>query len=134
MKSVCIAAILIGATAPALADVQATFLGTATYATKAGCGKLKRLAAGTPRGLNSVPDTVDAKGHSSWEGGCTIDKIAERVAGKTWVVNLTCSEGAIENAKSTETWTKAADGSLLVKAAGSTTRYFACAVPAAKKK
>lgn len=114
------------------AEVQAPFLGASTYATKAGCMKLKKLAAGTPRNLNSVPDTLDAKGHSSWEGGCMIDKITERLAGKSWVVQLKCSEGAIENAKTTETWTKAPDGSILVKSSGGSTRFYACDVRGAK--
>lgn len=126
MKSLAVAALLIFTSVLALADVRATFLGSATYATRAGCVQLRTLAAGTPRNLNTVPETLDASGHRSWEGGCSIEKITERVAGKTWTVNLKCSEGAIENAKSTETWTKATDGSILVKAAGTTTRLYAC--------
>ena len=128
MKSAIVAAALVGIAAPAFADVQATFLGTATYATRAGCAKLKKLAAGTPRNLNTVPETLDAKGFLSWEGGCTISKINERVTGKTWTVQLKCSEGAEENVTSTETWTKAPDGSILVNDKGKATRFYACPV------
>jgi hypothetical protein len=102
------------------AEVRATFLGGSTFAT---------IATGTPRNLDTVPETLTATGYRSWEGGCTIDKISERLAGKTWRVTLRCSEGAEENVRSTETWTRASDGSILVAANRKTTRFVACPIP-----
>ena len=134
MKPVLVAAVLVCAANSAAADVQATFLGTATYATRAGCAKLKTLAAGTQRNLNTVPETLDAKGFMSWEGGCTIATINERVLGKAWTVQLKCSDGAEENVASIETWTKASDGSILVKDKGKSTRFFVCAAPSGIKR
>lgn len=126
-----IGALVAGATGSQAAE--ASFLGSNVYATPAGCAKLAKLAAGAPRNLNSVPETLTAKGYETWEGGCTIDKITTTAAGKSWRVAVSCSEGADEGIKSTETWTRAADGSILVNAQGKKTRFVVCTAHTSKK-
>lgn len=121
-------------TAAAGADVEAKFLGTATYSSAKGCAKLKALASGTPRNLNTVPETLTAKGYLGWEGGCAIERIQEQVKAKRWLVSLRCSEGAVENRRHRETWEKAPDGAILVSFKKQRERYVACpVVPALEK-
>ena len=122
-----LAAAAMTATATA-ADVEAKFLGTATYASAKGCEQLKALASGTPRNLNTVPETLTAKGYLGWEGGCTIERVQEQVKGKRWLVSLRCSEGAEENKRHKETWEKAPDGALLVSFKKKRERLVACPV------
>jgi hypothetical protein len=132
MRTVLVATILVSLSAPAAHAVEATFLGTGTYATPGDCSKVAKLATGAPRRLNSVPETLTARGYMSWEGGCTIEKVVPKVAGKSWTVSLSCSEGAIENAKSKETWVRNTDGSWLISGQYRKARLVACAIP--KKK
>jgi hypothetical protein len=111
----------------ASAETQARFLGGNTYVASAkSCAMLKKLATGTPRNLGSVPQTLDAKGYHSWEGGCTIAKITPRLPGISWTVNLVCSEGATENQKVTETWTRNRTNSLIVAFKGRRQTYTVC--------
>lgn len=118
-----------GFTAGAIAaDVEAKFLGAATYSSAKGCSQLKALASGTPRNLNTVPETLTAKGYLGWEGGCAIERIAEQVKGKRWTVSLRCSEGAVENQRHQETWEKAPDGAILISFKKNRERYVACPV------
>jgi hypothetical protein len=132
MRKLIVTLVLLISSAPCAFAAEATFLGKATYATSQGCAQVAQLAAGRQRNLNSVPETLTAKGYLSWEGGCRFDKITPIVANRSWVVTTSCSEGAEENVKSTETWTKAADGSIMVNAGGKKTRFVACAAPKAK--
>ena len=129
---------LVAAWAPdaAWADVDAGFLGATVYTTAADCPLQKKLVAGGPRNLNTVPETLSAKGYRSWEGGCTFTNIVERYKGRLWTVSMRCSEGATENLPRTEVWRKAADGSLTVTADKKPTVLIACAIekPTAKKK
>ncbi len=129
VRTLFLTAVLLAADTSAASAVEATFLGTSTYATPADCKKVAKLAAGAPRNLNSVPETLTAKGYQGWEGGCSIEKFVPKGAGKSWTVSLLCSEGSIENAKSTQTWTKGADGSLTVVAGREKTRFVACSAP-----
>jgi hypothetical protein len=105
---------------------EATFLGGATYTTAKDCRKLKALAAGGPRNIQTAPETLTAKGYLSWEGGCTIDKITAGKASNTWTVNLRCHEGAEENQLRTEVWTRQSDGSLMSAFKDEKTKYIAC--------
>ncbi len=120
----------------ALADVDAGFLGTTVYTTAADCPLYRAIAAGGPRNLNTVPETLSAKGYRSWEGGCRFTNIVERYKGRLWTVSMRCSEGATENLPRTEVWRKAADGSLTVTADKKPTVLIACTIekPTAKKK
>ncbi|MDX2257611.1 MAG: hypothetical protein NW205_01715 [Hyphomicrobiaceae bacterium] len=65
-----------------------------TYATADGCRKLQKLAAGTPRSVETVPETLDAEGFHGWEGGCRFTRIFEHEAGKVWIGLMFCVEGA----------------------------------------
>lgn len=134
LKAVALSVVVIAAASPSRADVEAKFLGAATYSTVKGCQKLKALAAGATRNLNTVPETLDAKGYHGWEGGCEIERIAEQVKGKRWLVALHCHEGAESN-RQHETWEKAPDGALLVTLNKKKLRYTQCpVVPAPQKK
>lgn len=110
------------------ADVEAKFLGAATYSSAKGCSQLKALASGTPRNLNTVPETLTAKGYLGWEGGCAIERIQEQVKAKRWTVSLRCSEGAVENQRHQEIWERAPDGALLISFKKKRERYVACPV------
>lgn len=125
---------LVATGSSALADVEAKFLGKSTYSTARGCQMLKALAAGATRNLNTVPQTLDATGYHSWEGGCEIERIAEQVKGKRWLVALHCHEGAASR-RQHETWERAPDGALLVTLDKKKYRYTQCpVVPAPGKK
>ena len=76
--------------------VTASFLGTATYATDSGCDKLKALAAGAPRNLNTVPETLSASGFDDWEGGCSFSRITEVKKGHLYKARMACGESADE--------------------------------------
>ena len=116
------------------ADVEAPFLGAAVYSTSQGCKKLQALAAGGPRNISTVPETLDRKGYHSWEGGCEIERIQQQVKGKRWLVALHCHEGP-ETQRQHETWELAPDGALLVTLKAKKFRYTKCpVVPAPEKK
>lgn len=75
-----------------LAQEQADFL-TGTYATANGCKMQKKLAAGTPRSIETVPDTLDAKGFHGWEGDCAFTKVWVHKPGEVWSALMFCAEG-----------------------------------------
>jgi hypothetical protein len=137
-----LASVLLSAHAAA-AEVTATplgqsVLGRSVYTTAKDCPLYKKLAAGGPRNLNTVPETLTAQGYRSWEGGCTFTNIVERYKGRLWTVSMRCSDGAIENRPRTEVWRKAADGAITVSADKTVTTLIACAIdkpvaPAKKK-
>ena len=70
MRRLVVAALSVGACASAEAGASAYFLGTSVYATEEGCVKLKALAAGGPKNVGTVPETLTSQGFKSWEGGC----------------------------------------------------------------
>ena len=70
MRRLVVAALSVGACASAEAGASAYFLGTSVYATDEGCVKLKALAAGEPKNVGTVPETLTSQGFKSWEGGC----------------------------------------------------------------
>ena len=113
MRFLCVGVLLISSAGMAVAE-SAAFLGDTIYSSRAGCEKLQKLAKGAPRNLTSVPDTVSASGHQSWEGGCSITKIGKKLIGGSWSVTLRCGDGAQENVVRRETWKLQRDGSLLV--------------------
>ncbi|MCB1519193.1 MAG: hypothetical protein KDJ37_01305 [Hyphomicrobiaceae bacterium] len=76
-----------------LAKDKASFI-DGSYATEEGCAKLKALAAGTPRSVETVPEVLTAEGFKGWEGSCEFTKIYEHDPGKSWVAVLFCVEGA----------------------------------------
>jgi hypothetical protein len=116
------------ATPAGAADIQATFLGQTVYTTAASCPAYKKLVAGGPRSLNTVPETLSASGYASWEGGCRFTNIDERYKGRIWTVSMRCDEGAIENVARSEVWRRQADGSLTVTLDKTSTTLIACAV------
>lgn len=121
------AAALLSSSVPSLADVEAKFLGKATYSSGSGCQMLKALAAGATRNISTVPQTLDARGYHSWEGACEIERIQQQVKGKRWLVALHCHEGP-ETQRQHETWELAPDGALLVTLKAKKFRYTKCPV------
>ena len=130
MRQILIAAVAAAgiSTAASAADVEAKFLGTATYSSAKGCNKLKALAAGAPRNINNVPEVLTAKGYLGWEGGCAIERIQEQVKAKRWLVSLRCDEGAVTDQRHQETWEKAPDGAILISFKKKRERFVACPV------
>lgn len=76
-------------------DVKAPFI-TGIWATEEGCGKLAKIDGGTPRSVETVPETLTADGYTTWEGGCTFSEIKEAAPGRKWSVKTSCVEGAEE--------------------------------------
>lgn len=132
-----IAALAVLASAGAMAKPKqaATFLGSATYAMDGGCEKRRALAAGGPRNIGTVPETLTASGFDGWEGGCSFERITEVQKGKLYKAVLACGESADEW---TETNTFAlSDGgaTVTVRVLGKekkTSVFKRCDAPAAK--
>lgn len=82
----------LAASTAAVAKDRATFL-TGQYATAAQCEKLRKVEAGEPKNVGTVPELLDPDGFHSWEGGCEFTKVMEHDAGKVWVGLMICSEG-----------------------------------------
>jgi hypothetical protein len=118
------------------ADPEAIFLGESVYTTAADCPKVRKLAAGGPRSLETVPTTLTAKGYTSFDGSCRFVNIDERYKGRIWTVSLTCGEGRADSVLRTEVWRRQTDGSLTVTVNKTSTTFIACGAdpPAAKKK
>lgn len=110
---------------PARADLTADFLGEGVFGLKSDCAKLAKLAAGGPRNIQTVPETLTRNGYRSWEGACSITRIAPHRSLARYTVELKCSEGAEENMKRTEVWTKRGD-TLYVQFEGKTETYVKC--------
>lgn len=79
----------------AIAEVRAEFI-VGTYAMEGRCEMLAKLEAGGPRNVATVPETLDADGFHTWEGGCTFVAIRETEQGHEWVATMSCAEGAEE--------------------------------------
>jgi hypothetical protein len=77
------------------AEVKATFI-AGTWATEDGCEKLVKIAAGTPRSVETVPETLSAAGYDTWEGGCTFSEVKETAPGQKWAVKTLCVDGPEE--------------------------------------
>ncbi|MGH1418608.1 MAG: hypothetical protein ACRBCJ_07105 [Hyphomicrobiaceae bacterium] len=76
----------------ALAQVKADFL-VGTFASAKGCKMYNKLQAGTPRSIETVPDTLDADGFHGWEGACEFTKVWQHQPGMIWQALMYCSEG-----------------------------------------
>ena len=109
-------AVAYGVVTPAFAKVKAPFLG-GTLATEEGCKKLKAIAAGTPRRLDTVPDVLDQDGFKGWEGACEFTQVLEHEPGRVWVGLMVCSEG-MTIAPQTYVFIRGDDGSFDVAANG----------------
>lgn len=110
---------------PAMAGAKATFLGDGTYATAEGCAKLKALAAGTPRNLNTVPETLTASGYQGWEHSCSFTSIKPIRKDKTWRVGTQCMEGP-QRWQAVEAFERQADGSIKITSEKTTTTFVRC--------
>jgi hypothetical protein len=108
-----------------MAETKARFLGEGTYATAEGCAKLKALAAGTPRNLNTVPETLTASGYQGWEHSCSFTSIKPIRKDKTWRVGTQCMEGA-ERWQAVEAFERQPDGSFKITSDKKTTSFVRC--------
>ncbi len=79
-------------TSLALAQGKADFL-MGTFASTQGCAMHNKLKTGTPRSIETVPDTLDADGFHGWEGACEFTKVWEHETGSVWQALMYCSEG-----------------------------------------
>jgi hypothetical protein len=118
------------ASAPAASAQQtATFLdGPYTMSAQA-CAKLKALAAGGPRNINTVPWHVLRTGISHWEGSCGYRRITERKKGVEWRIDAVCQEGP-RRSREIYTWVRRGDGQFDVTLKGQrkAVRYTRCDV------
>lgn len=95
--------VLLLASPAAEAAVKARFLdGVYAMSTEA-CDKLKALAKGATRSINTVPWSVDRNGFDQWEGGCSFSRIRETAKGQSWSVTSFC-EGNTPDENSTESY------------------------------
>ncbi len=92
MRVVLICLLALACPLVAFAKEKASFI-KGTYATQEGCKMLGKLAAGTPRALTTVPDTLDEDGFHSWEGSCEFTKVFEHQPGAIWTGLMYCVEG-----------------------------------------
>ncbi len=107
------------------AEVKGTFIGPGTYATKDGCEKLAKIAAGGNKNVGTVPETLTVDGFIGWEGACTFRSITEKQPGKVWTAKMDCFEGATEGPES-DIFERMADGTLKVTIMDSSTMMQRC--------
>lgn len=112
-------------TAVNAAEVKGTFLGDGTYATKEGCEKLKKIAAGGDKNVETTPETLNQDGFSTWEGGCSFKSISEKDKDRRWIAVMDCAEGDTEESE-TDTFEKMLDGAIKVTVEGKSTTFYRC--------
>ncbi len=113
------------ASSPSAAEVKAPFV-DGVWATEEGCRKLADLAAGTPRSVDTVPETLTADGYQTWEGGCTFASIEETEKGRAWTVKTSCADGPEEWSDTERLELDDANGRLKVTVDGKTTEFVRC--------
>ena len=118
-------ALILSAAHLAHAEVKGTFIGPGTYATKEGCAKLEKIAAGGNTNAGTVPEVLTVDGFLTWEGVCTFRSFTEKEKGRIWSANLDCAEGITEEAE-TDTFEKLADGSFKVTIMDTSTIFQRC--------
>lgn len=107
------------------AEIKGTFLGEGTYATKDGCEKLRKVAAGGDKNVETVPETLDETGFSTWEGSCSFKTITEKDKDRKWIAVMDCAEGDTEESE-TDTFEKMLDGAIKVTVEGKSTSFYRC--------
>lgn len=124
----------------ALAGRTGDFIGPGTYATAEDCLKVAALAHGTPRNVDTVPETLTKVGFVGWEGSCTFREVTPLDQGptqttetqtskvqttKTWKAMMDCQEGASEGSQS-NVFERLPDGALKVTVMGNDTIFVRC--------
>ena len=107
------------------AEVKGSFIGPGTYATKEGCEKLAKIAAGGDKNAGTVPEALSVDGFHGWEGACTFRSVTEKVKGRVWSVNMDCAEGITDETES-DIFEKLSDGSFKVTVMDKSTVYQRC--------
>ncbi len=124
-----LAATLIAATASPLAakPVKGVFIGPGAYAMKnGGCEKLKKIAEGGPKNVETTPETLTVNGFDNWETGCGFTSIKEVEKGRKWVARMSCNDEAGDETPETDTFEKQPDGSFKVTNEDKTTIWVRC--------
>jgi len=125
----CFTALLVGAlitSVGAAAEGRRADFITGIYALEGRCEKVAALAAGGPKTVQTVPETLTSEGFRSWEGGCDFVSIAEKEKGRVYEAQMTCVEGA-EEWTETDTFTlDAAAGAITVSVDGDEHRFVKC--------
>lgn len=96
-----------------------------TYVMEGRCDKLAALEAGGSRNVETVPETLTAKGFESWEGGCTFASLKETDKGRVYEATMHCSDAA-EEWTETDTFSVGTDQSITVTVDGTSTRFVTC--------
>lgn len=91
-----------------------------------GCAKLKAIAAGGPKNVETTPETLTADGFESWEGGCSFVWIKEKQQGRRWVAEMACAEEAEESVEIDTFDLDPASGTIKVTNEGKTSAYVRC--------
>lgn len=119
------AAILLAQAAPATAGGTTGDFIAGTYVIEGRCDKLAALKAGGPRNVTTVPETLTSEGFESWEGGCEFTSIKEKVKGRVYEAEMSCTDAA-EEWTETDTFTVEADKSITVTVDQKSTRFVTC--------
>ena len=104
----------------AIAVAQARTVGgfiDGTYATKEGCAKLAKLAAGKPRNVETVPETLTKDGFQSWEGSCEFTQVLEHEPGKVYIGIMYCVDAGSFYPE-TDLFIRESDGTISVAVQG----------------
>jgi hypothetical protein len=125
IRSFIVLTLTLSMSASALAEVKGTFIGPGTYATKEGCEKLARIAAGGAKNVGTVPEALTVDGFLGWEGACTFRSVTEKVKGRIWSANMDCAEGITDETES-DTFEKLPDGAFKVTVMDTSTIYQRC--------
>jgi hypothetical protein len=116
----------------AQAEVKGTFIGEGTYTTKEGCEKLKKIAAGGDKNVETTPETLTQDGFETWEGSCTFRSVTEKDKDKRWTAVMDCAEGDTKDAEN-DTFEKMLDGAIKVTVEGKSTTFYRCDAEQGKK-
>ena len=117
--------VLLALVSAASAESKGSFIGPGTYATKEGCEKLARIAAGGEKNVGTVPEALTVDGFLGWEGACSFRSVTEKVKGRIWSANMDCAEGITDETES-DTFEKLPDGSFKVTVMDNSTIYQRC--------
>jgi hypothetical protein len=112
--------------APACAEGQRASFIDGVYAMEGRCEKVAALAAGGPKNVETVPETLTSEGFRSWEGGCDFILITEKEKGRVYEAQMSCIEGP-EEWTETDTFTiDSATGAITVSVEGDEHRFVKC--------
>lgn len=91
-----IAIVSVLAASPVSAEVKRADFIQGTFAKPGLCDKVAAVAAGGPKNLDTVTETLTPDGFRSWEGNCDFETITEKEKGRSYEAKMSCIEGAAQ--------------------------------------